>query len=266
VCILLCFIGDDRWTSDEGAARAGVAMSPASFFGQPLREGGAWVSSKPVKQIPLSLRAVDVLKILSGSRTQLRSIVKDAPNQLLRAPMCDADDGYWWGPWDDTPRVGLVGSRTGFKCPYGKVGDFLWVREVWTQPFRPMHEGAEGEQSGVIYRADGPEHHNLAGQAHSWGKEYKGWKLPRAMPRWASRLTLEVGAIRCEKLQPMNLEDAQREGFESLEAYAKDWDKRHSREGIGATWAYNPIVWVVQFRVVPPFSRRSLWYGGDDAK
>lgn len=134
-------------------------------------------------------------------------------------------------------------------CPYGQVGDRLWCQETFW------------EQSGdIYYKAD-------------WGNERpvnmildKGkWRSPIFMPRWASRITLEIIAIKIERLQDITFEDFQAEGItlddgsltgRLAESFYPNWDRTFARlwDSIyvkkGYCWDVNPWVWKIGFRKV----------------
>jgi len=130
------------------------------------------------------------------------------------------------------------------ECPYGRPGDRLWVRETWT------NENCEEP----IYRADG---HKI-----DWsGKKIK-WKPSRFMPRWASRITLEILNLGVERLQEITEEDARAEGIiwtqietspgsgifkpYAIEEFKHLWNSIYSKKGMG--WEGNPWVWCISFR------------------
>jgi len=127
------------------------------------------------------------------------------------------------------------------KCPYGYEGDRLWVRETFAEPF--------GKGMGVIYRAD-------------YGENLHTWKPSIFMPRWASRITLEVTAVRVERLQEISGKDAQQEGFPwhgigatlqfgyrpPLTWFSDLWDSLNAKRGYG--WSNNPWVWCISFRKI----------------
>jgi hypothetical protein len=149
------------------------------------------------------------------------------------------------------------------KCPCGKPGDTLWVRETWS----PIHDRA------IRYRADKGrrdfgdpnwEHHEEL--TRWWDKlqppTRERWFPSIHMPRWASRITLNVKAIRVEQLKDISEEDAQAEGVDALpvedirdprkQTYASYvypfsllWDSINAKRGFG--WGANPWVWVVEF-------------------
>lgn len=141
------------------------------------------------------------------------------------------------------------------KCPYGKIGDTLWVRETWA-----WIEGQLG--SGVyIFNADG----NCTKWVDPWDKIK--WKPSIFMPKEACRLWLEITDIRVERLMDISEEDATKEGFQEYDTYSyipgeavqqiestvtasmqflNIWDRIH---GQGATYL-NPFVWVISFRKI----------------
>jgi hypothetical protein len=132
------------------------------------------------------------------------------------------------------------------KCPYGEPGDRLWVRETWG----PC-------AGGIVYRADG------ATFCPDGGK----WKPSIHIPRWASRITLEIESRRVERLIEISNDDAIAEGLvysdscwyptddpkvspwmTALGAYRDLWE---SINGAGS-WDANPWVWVIQFSRIQP--------------
>lgn len=130
-------------------------------------------------------------------------------------------------------------------CPYGAPGggDTLWVRETWAYPrdtcsvcgdlvYGDDCRCGDCASGPILYRAtdtyDGP------------------WKSSIHMPRWASRITLEITRVRCERLWEITEEDAIAEGFESRVAFAACWDKLNLERGYA--WAGNWWVWVITFK------------------
>jgi len=110
--------------------------------------------------------------------------------------------------------------------------------------------------SKIVFRADTQQHGPADGSADA---ESKNWIPSIFMPRWASRLTLEVTGVRVERVQDISEEDAETEGVEppmlhpddpanldvARGAFADLWDAINAKRGYG--WASNPWVWVVTF-------------------
>ncbi|NBW12827.1 MAG: hypothetical protein EBR82_32870 [Caulobacteraceae bacterium] len=147
-------------------------------------------------------------------------------------------------------------------CPYGQVGDCMWVKETHLR-----------KASGTIYRAD-----MESVEAAGMGALYGGWTPSIYMPRWASRITLEITAVRVERLQDITEEDAKKEGIEPVKdpfgdgiEYWKPYTVVASHTKAGGvvrgfkspvrsfqtlwssingpdSWASNPWVWVIEFR------------------
>lgn len=130
-------------------------------------------------------------------------------------------------------------------CPYGQPGDRLWVRETFT---------ATADRETVLYRADDLFARMPKGDL---GRDWD-WTPSIHMPRWASRILLEIVSVRVERLQDIGISDCIAEGIElppvradepapcinAIDHYKALWE---SINGPG-TWAANPWVWVVEFR------------------
>jgi hypothetical protein len=187
-----------------------------------------------MKERPILFSGPMVQAILDGRKTQTRRVVKPQPEYW------EQTGGYHY-PLDKKPYrgapVGRVRSIDEYRCPYGQPGDRLWVRETW-------HQYAGGE---VIYRADyGPE---------SYQAGAKGWRPSIFMPRWASRITLEITGVRVERVQDISADDARAEGVSAPDVlprskFATLWDSINAKRGYG--WDMNPWCWCVEFKAVQP--------------
>jgi len=118
--------------------------------------------------------------------------------------------------------------------PYGSVGDLLWVREAWRPIDDDIPVGKLTNGSTIYYRAD---YVSEAGEK---------WRPSIHMPRWASRITLEVVNIRVEWLQQISRYDSYLEGCSSVTQFIELWDSINSKRGYG--WNANPMVWVIVFK------------------
>jgi len=163
-------------------------------------------------------------------------------------------------------------------CPYGQPGDRLWVRETWAvqrhEPCLPHERDYQDLISPVVrYRADGSTRRIQGDRSTGVGVYHGAVEKTRVsihMPRWASRITLEVTGVRVERLQDISTEQAVAEGMHTFPhkggtAYAWSADDKHGHasatgamrwiwdqiNGEGA-WHANPWVWVVEFRRVIP--------------
>ena len=184
---------------------------------------------------PILFSGPMVRAILDGHKTQTRRVVK------VGDTIEERDDGTRW-PYFTTWTHGDDGSPWA-SCPYGEPGDRLWVRESFV--YRSKHDR-------YYYKAD-HEAPFTAPYAHG------GWKPSIHMPRAASRLTLDVTAIRVERLQEISEADAIAEGVlrtggraqlqpnhfrPARELFSELWDSINEDR---APWASNPWVWVVEF-------------------
>lgn len=181
-----------------------------------------------MKERPIIMTAESVRAILDGRMTMTRRVVKPQPSDIRRSPFVPSgiEDNHGYE----------------IKLAYGIPGDRLWVRETWA------YIGKEPE-TDTVYKADG---------CWSDKPDWK-WQSPRFMPRWASRLTLEVLNIRVERVQEISEEDAIAEGMEFIpvkqatwsnrQSYSLLWDTLHAKRGY--PWVSNPYVWVIDFKVLP---------------
>lgn len=202
-----------------------------------------------------------VRAILEGRKTQTRRILKPGKFELPNG----GSDGWvyatgyeGWGGLSKKEFGGLS-SYPLPRCPYGVPGDRLWVRENWAARLDEDHKSPSQLNPAfrVSYWADPRTCNTGCGGA-------AGRKRPGIhMPRWASRITLEVTGVRVERLQDISEEDARAEGVDTFDdvlgddgatpasarrVYARLWDHIN---GAGS-WEANPWVWVISFRRVTP--------------
>jgi hypothetical protein len=225
-----------------------------------------------VKERPILFSGPMVRALLDGSKTQTRRVVKPVGAHHLfqfrgedEARGADEPTGEW--AWCRAEHV--VSDH--IRCPYGKPGDRLWVRETF------LYVGPGSGSDLPSYREEraNPENHKAS---NCWFRasqpdETLVWTPSIHMPRWASRITLEVTGVRVERLQDINEADAAAEGVESLRSegeYWKDYLRSTKRcdeltclsardsfrtlwdslAAPGADWNANPWVWVVEFKRV----------------
>lgn len=199
---------------------------------------------------PILFSGPMVRALLAGRKTQTRRIVKpQPPTQAVCAGVISSSNpdanGVW--VWLDSTDM-LEASRAGddFRCRYGVPGDRLWVRETWC-PSDTNIRSATGQ--GAAYCADTPLGSVQKGM---------GWRPSIHMPRWASRLTLDITDVRVKRLQDISETDAAAEGtrepslvpiigacWSERDAYAKLWEHINGK----GSWAANPWVWAVTFKV-----------------
>jgi hypothetical protein len=212
-----------------------------------------------IKDRPVLFSAPMVRAILEGRKTVTRRIVKPVRGyedcDTCRPDKAAASHSVWWhGRFEN---VGVMQD-----CPYGKPGDRLWVRET----FNRTNPG--GEAGVYYYRADGKFPKCIGGGKFTGGES---WKPNIHMPRVASRILLEVVAVRVEQLQDISEEQSVAEGCQAvdgckwhtfeeaaagvpmhdhtaLDAFEALWESINGEE----SWASNPWVWVVEFKKVTP--------------
>lgn len=150
-------------------------------------------------------------------------------------------------------------------CPYGKPGDELWVRETWQawvrcsyeyDEWEPIDRECRGGRTWEQYLEDCGNPNAIEYRATS--KSLGPWTPAIHMPRWASRITLEIESVRVERVQAISKADAIAEGFEREPALPIDprdwfrvlWDSINASRGFG--WDENPYVFAITFRRVKP--------------
>lgn len=176
------------------------------------------------KERPITFNAEMVRAILSGTKTQTRRSLKPQP---------------------DTVQHGIVGPLNGagnlLVCRKGERGELLWVQEDY------CWSGYASHPDEILYRS---------------GKEYseedrgeEPWREAKQMPRWASRITLEITNLRVERIQEISEQDAWAEGCLGFDddvtggqtgygEFGELWDS------IYKNWKENPWVWVIEFKVI----------------
>lgn len=199
-----------------------------------------------MRERPILFSAPMVRAILDGTKTQTRRALRLQPLDVL--PMEGDKRGIEWvGMMQRDPEPkGIV-----FACKFGQPGDRLWVKETFfdTEPFRDAPLFAD-RSTRYAYRAD----EEVIG-CHKW-------KPSIHMPRAASRILLEVAAVRVERLPGISEADCIAEGAAgghgSIPGYAYAATPaehyRHIWESINGpdSWAANPWVWVIEFRRAQP--------------
>lgn len=207
---------------------------------------------------PMLMSAPMVRAILDGTKTQTRRIVKPQPTGFIGGPGVIMPNGAPAAliPMDDT--VAPFGRQ--IVCPYGQPGDQLWVREAHAIVPRTAYARSEGVQQTL--RPDDPCEHDAAIYREGWTRSKGGfsWRPSIHMPRWASRITLEITSVRVERLQDISEADAKAEGageaFDTVDGFVEH-DLGNHRDGFAKlwteingpeSWAANPWVWALDFK------------------
>ena len=194
-----------------------------------------------MKERPILFNGEMVRAVLAGQKTQTRRIIKGRPSKT---------------------------QQDALFCPYGHPGDRLWVRETFC-----TFEQSNGSQ-GVAYRTDTEDGwyspcETLTGgypshcschpgcEGCTAGRWKPTWRPSIHMPRWASRITLEITDVYVELVQDIHEEDAIAEGIDprklsylsgerAVTKFYVLWNSIYAADGLG--WDVNPWVWVVTFK------------------
>jgi hypothetical protein len=224
------------------------------------------------REHPILFSGEMVRAILSGRKTQTRRLV--TPTTSIVDGQAHA--GFEWSELDfSTAWVDEGPSPAGNAGPYLKVprptgddsvhrlyprwwmGEHLWVREAYALIWPGESEPADFCSNLVEYRADKPDA-RFPGEWPDCPESERDeacpkWRPSIHMPRWASRLTLEITDVRVERLQDIREKDATAEGFDPITRDCKVpkfqalWDSMYAKS---APWSSNPWVWVITFKRV----------------
>lgn len=211
-----------------------------------------------VKERPILFSSEMVKAILEGRKTQTRRVLKPQPA---------SEDSFWPSDESHIEFWQLLDGWAVSWCPYGKPGERLWVKEnaYIAPPNFGRSEDANlidnlGRSRVVSYSVDMSE--DAVRCAEDFGVKQRSSLL---MPRWASRITLEITGVRVERVQSISREDIEAEGTPAYEypgqfSYRNDYyqrirDFRHLWDNINGTkpgrdWNSNPWVWVIEFKRV----------------
>lgn len=214
------------------------------------------------KERPILFSGPMVRAILSGQKTQTRRVISPQPHAgVRRSPFVGSG-------WED-------GHGYELRCPW--LVDRLWAREKWGSADRYYQCHENDTASVVAYAADRQAIRWQASPPSAipdydiaqWNWDVMKWKPSIHMPRWASRISLEVVGVRVQRLQDISEEDAKAEGIALPDcsymgrcnstscprhrvdayryAFAELWDKINGKR---YPWDSNPWVWVISFRRV----------------
>ncbi|CAM3981546.1 hypothetical protein SB6095_05150 [Klebsiella quasivariicola] len=207
-----------------------------------------------------------VRAILDGRKTQTRRIMAPQPADDIERCIFPNPEAIGW----KSSLRHKHGSTTAHFCHYGKPGDRIWVRETFQGPlfdYDLMDSYCKDptpfeKPEFCVYKADGvpaPEFYDADDELHCC------WRPSIHMPRWASRILLEITDVRVERLNAISQEDAQAEGMEltgwrptysdpdsggevmtPYDNFAELWSSIYGDE----SWKANPWVWVISFKRV----------------
>lgn len=210
-----------------------------------------------------------VRALLDSSKTQTRRVMKPQPVAIPGEP------GKHW--WPSNAAQSMIRIEDSFQkypgifdgaCPHGKPGDRIWVRETWVEDPEDdgtwaytQHMGCKGSSlSNIPARFQKPDHCIFRSD---WTGVDLIWRPSIHMPRWASRILLEIISVRVERVNEISYDDAHSEGVlewaastvrngnkysSILTAWKGLWTSINGPE----SWSANPWVWVIEFKVVKP--------------
>ncbi|MBP4063487.1 hypothetical protein J9896_08745 [Acinetobacter baumannii] len=220
-----------------------------------------------MKERPILFNSEMVRAILEGRKTQTRRLLKEK----LISEQAEFECGNRPNVTRSEPNLQYYIDNG---CPFGQIGDRLWVRETWRiDPNASGWSMNEDEPcSGWIdYKAGGTSEvtapsFNAVQKSFpkgevDWDFLPFNWRPSIHMPRWASRILLEITEIRVERLNEITEADAKAEGLDNsrseaaiqigwyelpVPAFRRVWEWIYGK----GSWKQNPWVWVVEFKVI----------------
>jgi len=238
-----------------------------------------------VNKLPVNLNARDVRVMLLGRKTEIRRVCEPPPDEdsaSVATGISERTGAPYW-KWEPRDR-----STKGYMCPFGQIGDQLFVREEWgvrTRCGGGPGSNYPGQWLGIVYRADVDSMDDVAPEQVRYVKtdpagfdywrdpsRWQQWQSEWQMPQWASRITLEIEDVSLQRIQQItgNPDYAAAEmGWEEctpgtidfwIDPSNKSWD-RHPDEDFpawwdatyghvaGWDWASDPFVWRLVVKV-----------------
>lgn len=212
-----------------------------------------------MREHPIIFSGTMMHAILVGKKTMTRRVIGLYTMEERDASAYRPLEGDWSFYSSTKPGIATIHR----KCPYGRVGDRLWVREsfallkvapdIFDTPIKTITQTVEGGRVEIRYAAT--------------SRTEEKWRPSIHMPRWASRIILEITDIRVERLQEMSQADCAREGIGGVsfddvvkngcpaqwgniikKQFQEFWDSINAKRGFG--WSVNPLVWVIEFKKV----------------
>lgn len=212
-----------------------------------------------IRERPILMTGPLVVATLDDRKTNTRRVIVPQPeySSLLEG------GGWIW----NNGRVMLGASDGLFQaemikhCPYGGVGDRLWVRET----FAIVPATAYRASAGVCQTINPSDHDDAVIYRATWDRSNPGtrWRPSIHMPRWASRLTLEITDVRVERVQDITPRAVVTEGLYQepgewgpdeaydhlIKGFAHLWDQINAKR-IGCSWQDNPWVWSIHYKPI----------------
>jgi len=214
------------------------------------------VSDATTRERPILFSGPMVRAILEGRKQQTRRVIKHRhafklhPDKITVERLAELRNAPVSIPVADEPDAVAYLRDV---CPHGQPGDRLWVRETWYCDVSLANETERLEC--LYYRADG-ECCDVIPECQCADVGKVRWRPSIHMPRWASRITLELTGVRVERVQDIGDQDALWEGVpvggqhggDLVKTFHKIWDELNAKRGFG--WDVNPWVWVLEFKVL----------------
>ncbi|HFJ3402226.1 TPA: hypothetical protein ACGUJL_004598 [Salmonella enterica] len=237
-------------------------------MGSPATSGGSQVNERG-----MIFNAEMVRAILEGRKTQTRRVLATYQDAVKFCPEWDVNGKQIFIVLGEKDHTGMNPVITAIPCPFGQQGDRIWVRETWATLGNEdgccvdwndnLCKGDE-KSAARIYRASCEQRPGDYGlwsipddadwKPHTDNQKFEGaWRPSIHMPRWASRILLEITDVRVERLNSITESDAEAEGVTDtgfgdllVDGFRYLWKSIYG----DGSWQANPWVWVIEFKRV----------------
>ncbi|HFJ4591445.1 TPA: hypothetical protein ACGUMN_004580 [Salmonella enterica] len=237
-------------------------------MGSPATSGGSQVNERG-----MIFNAEMVRAILEGRKTQTRRVLATYQDAVKFCPEWDVNGKQIFIVLGEKDHTGMNPVITAIPCPFGQQGDRIWVRETWATLGNEdgccvdwndnLCKGDE-KSAARIYRASCEQRPGDYGlwsipddadwKPHTDNQKFEGaWRPSIHMPRWASRILLEITDVRVERLNSITESDAEAEGVTDtgfgdllVNGFRYLWKSIYG----DGSWQANPWVWVIEFKRV----------------
>lgn len=215
-----------------------------------------------MKEHPIIFTAEMVRAILAGRKSVTRRIIQCRHGYEVSADKCTDEEVRDRKTAPISIPKGEEAAAVEWltdHCPYGKPGDKLWVRENCYLPLQWESNGEAGDGEYVVSRYADAKPSYLADGGEQPVRTMRTNSIH--MPRWASRITLEVVSVRVERLHEITEAEAKLEGLggpytlmiDARTRFAELWDQINGKR---APWESNPFVWRIEFNVLKPTEKK----------
>ena len=215
-------------------------------------EQSAVVEVRSLQMLPIIYSASMIQARREGRKTQTRRVFtyrhwadRIGMHEMQSVYPDGGGNWIWWthdSPEHAAKTLAYYPNGEGVRCPYGRPGDTLWVREGHALVPASMYR----HRTDIVQTSNPTNPEEVCIYRAEWEQDASAilWRSPIFLPRWAARDVSRVTHVQPGRLQAITEADALQEGCESRDAFAHVWDAIH-RRAPESQWAQNPWIWAI---------------------